>query len=109
MINESIDNLFETISNSSLYREYLSITDVLKNDVEVNKLVNEIKQLQKKSVNLEYNGDDSYKEIDKEIDSKVKILNDMPIYKEYLIRMNKFNDVLSQSSYNIEKYINEKI
>ena len=62
-----------------------------------------------KSVNLEYSGDVSYKEIDKEIDEKVEILNNMPVYQEYLRRINDFNDILSQSSYTIEKYIDEKI
>ena len=109
MIKESIDELFNAICNSSSYKEYINITSVLKNDREVNDLVNEIKKLQKESVNLEYKGDMSYKDIDKEIDKKVAILNSMPVYQEYLKRMNNFNDILSQSSYTIEKYINEKI
>lgn len=109
MIKESIDELFNAICNSSSYKEYINITSVLKNDSEVNDLVNEIKELQKESVNLEYKGDMSYKDIDKEIDKKVEILNSMPVYQEYLRRMNNFNDILSQSSYTIEKYINEKI
>lgn len=109
MIKESIDELFNAICNSSSYKEYINITSVLKNDREVNDLVNEIKKLQKESVNLEYKGDMSYKDIDKEIDKKVAILNSMPVYQEYLKRMNNFNDILSQSLYTIEKYINEKI
>ena len=109
MIKDSIDDLFNTIKNSNSYKEYISITNILKKDKEVNKLVDEIKDLQKLSVNLEYKGDLSYKDIDKEIDLKVKLLNDIPIYKEYLNRMNKLNDSLSRSSYTIEKYINEKI
>lgn len=109
MINESIDELFNTIYNSSNYKEYINITNVLKKDEEVNRLVDEIKKLQMKSVNLEYSGDMSYKEIDKEIDEKVEILNNMPVYQEYLRRINDFNDILSQSSYTIEKYIDEKI
>lgn len=109
MINESICELFEAISNSSYYKDYLAIGNVLKDNDDVNDLVCEIKKLQQESVNLEYKGDSLYKEIDKIIDEKVKILNDMPVYREYLRRMNEFNDILSQSSYNIEKYINEKI
>ena len=109
MIKESIDEIFNAIKNSNTYKEYISITSVLKKDKEVNKLVDEIKKLQKKSVNLEYKGDNRYKEVDKEIDEKVKILNNIPIYKEYLRRMDKLNDSLSRSSYTIEKYINEKI
>lgn len=109
MINESINDLFNTIKNSSEYKEYLNIGEVLKKDNELNNLIEDIKKLQKKSVNLEYKGDKKYKEIDKEIDEKVKILNSRPLYKEYLRRMNKLNDILSESSYTIEKYINEKV
>ena len=109
MINESINDLFNTIKNSSEYKEYLNIGEVLKKDNELNNLIEDIKKLQKKSVNLEYKGDKKYKEIDKEIDEKVKLLNNRPLYKEYLRRMNKLNDILSESSYTIEKYINEKV
>ena len=109
MINESINELFNTIKSSSEYREYLNIGEVLKKDNELNELIDEIKVLQKKSVNLEYKGDSKYKEIDEEIDKKVKYLNSKPLYKEYLRRMNNLNNILSESSYTIEKYINEKI
>ena len=51
----------------------------------------------------------AYKSVDKEIEEKVNILNNNPLYKEYLRRMNNLNDILSESSNTIEKYINEKI
>ena len=49
------------------------------------------------------------KNIDKMIEEKVSILNSKPIYKEYLRRMNEFNDILAESSNTIEKYINDKV
>ena len=109
MINERIDDLFEAIKNSSEYQEYLNIGEVMDKDSEIKRLVEEIKKLQQKSVNLEYNNDDSYKEVDKEIEKKVLELNSRPLYQEYLRRMNNLNDILSESSNNIEKYINSKI
>lgn len=109
MINERIDDLFLAIKNSSEYQEYLNIGEVMDKDVEIKRLVDEIKKLQQKSVNLEYNNDDSYKEVDKEIEKKVLELNSRPLYQEYLRRMNNLNDILSESSNNIEKYINSKI
>ncbi len=109
MIENKIEDLFKTIETSHEYQDYLNIGTVLEKDEEINKLINEIKALQKKSVRLEYNHDEDYKEVDKEIEEKVAILNDKPIYQEYLRRMNEFNDLLSASSSNIEKYINEKI
>lgn len=109
MIENRIEDLFNTIKESKEYKDYLNIGSVLEEDEEINLLVNEIKSLQKESVGLEYRGDESYKEVDKEIDRKVKLLNSKPIYQEYLRRMNNFNDILSESSSNIEKYVNTKI
>ena len=48
-------------------------------------------------------------DVDKEIEEKVNLLNSKPIYKEYLRRMNTFNDILAESSHNIEEYVNSKI
>lgn len=109
MIENKINELFQTIESSSEYKSYLEIGRVLESDNEINKLISEIKELQMESVNLEYNNDDSYKEVDKQIEEKVKLLNSKPMYQEYLQKMNEFNDILSMSSNNIEKYINSKI
>ena len=109
MINNTIEDLFKTIEESDEYKKYLKIKNILNSDEEIMKLIEEIKDLQKKSVRLEYNNDSSYKNIDKEIKMKVDILNSKPVYKEYLNRMEILNDILSESSNNIEKYINSKI
>ena len=109
MINDSIDTLFESIKNSKEYNEYLNISNVISKSDELNGLINEIKKLQKESVNLEYSGDIRYKEVDNEIEKRVEVLNSNPLYKEYLRRMDSLNNILSESSYTIEKYINEKI
>ena len=109
MIESKIDKLFETIENSKEYKDYLKIGNSLSKDERINKLINEIKILQKKSVKLEYEKDESYKEVDKEIEKKVEELNNIPAYIEYLNRMNEFNDILAMSSKMIEDYVDEKI
>lgn len=109
MIENKIDELFQAISSSKEYQAYLNIGSVLEKNEEINNLVNEIKRLQQKSVQLEYQKDDTYKEVDKEIEEKVNLLNSKPIYQEYLRRMDEFNDILAESSSTIEKYINSKI
>ena len=73
MIENKIDELFEAIENSNEYKSYLKIGKVLKEDSEINSLINDIKKLQQKSVNLEYNNDDNYKKIDTEIEQKVNL------------------------------------
>jgi len=109
MIQNKIDELFATIKNSKEYQAYQNIGEVLQNNDEVNNLVNEIKQLQQQSVKLEEENDLKYKEIDKVIEEKVSILNSIPVYQEYLRRMDEFNEIITSSKTNIEKYLNEKI
>lgn len=108
-VRNKVDELFDAITSSSEYQAYLNIGSVLEKNEEVTALVEEIKTLQQKSVDLEYHGDNSYQQVDKEIEEKVNKLNSIPVYQEYLRRMNEFNDILSQSSSTIEKYINSKI
>ena len=109
MIDKTLDELFEAIETSKEYQSYLEIGRVIEKNKEVNELIKEIKDLQKKSVRLEETGNDEYKNVDKLIDKKVKCLNSIPIYQEYLRRMEEFNSCLTESSNTIEKYINDKV
>jgi cell fate (sporulation/competence/biofilm development) regulator YmcA (YheA/YmcA/DUF963 family) len=107
MIENKIDDLFKAIENSKEYQDYLKIGETLSKDNSINELIEEIKKLQKKSTMLEYNNDDSYKEVDKEIEKKVQQLNEIPAYREYLNKMNEFNDILAMSSKMLEDYVEE--
>ena len=109
MINSSLEELFNSIENSSLYQEYLKMKDILSKDSEIKELIDEIKELEKQATYLEYIGDESYKDIDEEIKRKADILNNKQVYQEYLNKMDAFNDELAISSKMIEKYVEEKV
>ena len=109
MVNSSIEELFNSIENSVLYKKYMKMNDILSKDENIRKLLDEIKELEKEATYLENIGDDRYKEVDEEIKRKADILNNNYIYQEYLNSMNEFNDEISISSKMIEKYIEEKI
>lgn len=47
MIESSIENLFTEINNSNEYKEYINIVNILKENKEVNNLIEEIKSLEK--------------------------------------------------------------
>ena len=94
MINSSLEELFNSIENSSLYQEYLKMKDILSKDSEIKELIDEIKELEKQATYLEYIGDESYKDIDEEIKRKADILNNKQVYQEYLNKMEEFNDEL---------------
>ncbi len=109
MINSSLEELFNAIENSDLYKEYKKMSLILEKDKEINKLLDKIKELEKQATYLEYIGDESYKEVDKEIKELEKVLNQKPAYREYLNKMEEFNNELSTSSKMIESYIAEKV
>ncbi len=109
MIENSIAELFNSIENSSLYKEYKKMSDILSKDKNIKKTIDEIKELEKKATYLESIGDITYKEIDKQIKEKEAILNNNHVYQEYLNKMDEFNNELSMSSKMIEKYIEEKV
>lgn len=73
MIESSIENLFTEINNSNEYKEYINIVNILKENKEVNNLIEEIKTLEKKATKLEYEKNKKYIEIDKQIEEKTKV------------------------------------
>lgn len=109
MINNSLEELFNSIENSSLYKEYKKMSSILSKDKEIKELIDEIKELEKQATYLEQIGDEKYKEIDEEIKRKADILNNKHIYQEYLEKMDEFNNELAMSSKMIESYVSEKV
>ena len=109
MVNSSIEELFNSIENSSLYKKYKKMSDILSKDSDIKKLLDEIKELEKEATYLENIGDDRYKDVDEEIKRKADILNNNYVYQEYLNSMNDFNDEISMSSRMIESYVEEKV
>ena len=98
MIESSIENLFTEINNSNEYKEYINILNILKENKEVNNLIEEIKTLEKKATKLEYEKNKKYIEIDKQIEEKTKVLNSNKEYQEYLSKLKAFNNTLLASS-----------
>ena len=109
MVNSSIEDLFNSIENSSLYKRYKKMSDILSKDTKIRDMLDEIKCLEQEATYLESIGDEKYKEIDEIIKQKADILNNNIVYQEYLNCMDEFNDELSMSSKMIEDYVEEKV
>lgn len=105
----SLEILYKSIEESKLYKDYKKISTILEEDDSIQKLINEIKDLEKEATLLEYKGDIKYKEIDKIIEKKMLELKNNQIYIEYMNKMEEFNNVLKESSNIIESYIEEKV
>ncbi len=108
-MDSKLEILFHTIENSKEYQAYLKMTDILNKDKEIKKIIEEIKELEKKATYLENIGDEEYKKIDEAIKEKTLELEQRPVYQEYLNKMNEFNDELAVSSKMIDDYIEEKV
>ena len=109
MVNSSIEDLFNSIENSSLYKRYKMMSDILSKDSNIKDMLDEIKSLEQEATYLESIGDEKYKEIDEIIKQKADVLNNNIVYQEYLNCMDEFNDELSMSSKMIESYVSEKV
>ena len=109
MVNSSIEDLFNSIENSSLYKRYKKMNEILSKDSNIKNMLDEIKCLEQEATYLESVGDIKYKEIDEIIKEKADVLNNNIVYQEYLNCMDEFNEELSMSSKMIEKYVEEKV
>lgn len=109
MFENKMEDLLKTIEESNEYQEYQKFNSILEKDPKVNSLINEIKLLEQKATKLEYLGNMEYKEIDNLISKKKEELESIPVYQEYLNKMEELNDILSTSTNMIEEYLNEKI
>ena len=78
-ILDKVKEIINYIEESDNYQKYLLIKDKLKDDEEINSLLEEIKRLQKILAN---NKND--KVIEESLKIKNKELNDIPLYRDYL-------------------------
>lgn len=98
---KDIDDLFDEIKKTNTYTNYICCKNKLKQNKEINDLIEEIKSLQKKFVNTH----------DISIKKQIKKLNerliDYPIYQEYLNYSEELNEELFVIKDQFEKYFNE--
>ena len=81
-ILNKIDELIDILKSSEDYQRYIYLSNEMKKNNTIMSIINDIKKLEQKRVNLDYKKEDT-KEIDLEIESKKKELNEYPIYVEY--------------------------
>ena len=97
-IKSQIDELFDEIKESELYKTYQDVTTQLENNKDIMKLIAEIKRLQKIATN---NKDSVIENNIKELYSK---LNEYPVYASYLDTKERLNEELSYIKDVFEKY-----
>jgi len=102
-----VDEIINYIEDSDNYKKYLLIKEKMKNDQEINDLLNEIKHLQKRLAN-NYNKETEL-ELEIELEEKNNLLNNIPLYREYLNTLDEINNIYNIIENSLNKYFYDKL
>ena len=100
-IEEKIDELFDELKNKDIYVNYVRVKEELKNNKEINEIINQIKRLQK----ICTNNDDP--KLEDEIKKLYDALNSYPIYQSYLNLKDLLNEELIIIKNQFENYFKD--
>ncbi len=105
---KEIDEIISIIKNSNEYKNYIEVSNKLQQNKDIMTLIDEVKFLQKELVKKKNKGI-NIKNIENEIDNKVKLLEEYPIYLEYLYLQEDLNNSINLIKSSIENYIDSII
>lgn len=91
-----LEELINYIKNTIEYKKCLELKNKMKNNSNINKLIEEIKDVQKKYIKSNYDSN-----IKKELDKLNEELNNIPIYIIYSENLDKVNQMIS--------YVNDEL
>ena len=106
MIDEKFNELIKTIENSLIYQNYQHILKQVEVNNDINILVKDLKDMQKKIVHATSIGQD-IKKLEKELDIIKQNLNNIPLYQSYIDASNEVNDLMKLVNIKIQNYIND--
>ena len=104
-ILNKMDEIIDIIKNSDEYKGYMEISNKMKNNKDIMTLIEEVKLLQKRLVKEKSLGND-ISNIDKEINNKLKHLEEYPIYLDYIYLQEDLNNSIGLVKTSVENYIN---
>ena len=102
------DELVNYIKESETFKKYQELKGQIKSNKEIMKLINEVKNLQKKAVKKEYNHED-VTNINNEINNKLNELDEYPIYKEMTYLEEDLNNLFISIKNMLDNYISKQI
>lgn len=102
-ILNKIDEIINYIENTPNYQRYLLIKEHMKDNQEINSLIGEIRVLQKRLVN------NKRLDLEDELKKKTNLLNNIPLYREYLNTLDEINNVFNIIENELNKYFSDKV
>ena len=89
-IEEKALELVKTIKKDNDYKEYIELRKKIKSNKEIIEAIDRVKSLQKSYVKSAYLDNN----IKQELDNELSLLESIPLYKEYLIKEKKINNIM---------------
>lgn len=87
-LKKEIDLLIIKIKDSTIYKEYISVLNKVNKSDDINRLVDEIKDIEKKLVRT------PSIVLEESLKSKQQELNDIPLYQDYKEKLEELNNML---------------
>lgn len=109
-IVKDFDELIELIKDSDIYKEYKCIEQQVSINEDIKLLTDEIKALQKEAVNAEYkNNYEKLKLSNEEIKNKYVELYKIPLYNDYIDKIDELNNLLGIIKSKFDSFIKELV
>ena len=89
-LNKALDDLVNYIKDSNEYKTCIKLKSQMSNNSEINDMVKEVKELQKKYIKSGYD-----KNVKMELDEVNNKLNEIPIYVIYNQNLEKVNEMIN--------------
>ena len=102
-ILDKVDEIVTNIKNGKKYQDYLFLKDKLNNNEKVTILISDIKKIQKEIVKKEVLKQD-IKELEEELNKKISLLNQIPLYSEFIEVQEDLNNTYQLLKQELDNY-----
>ena len=100
-ILDKVDDIIQTIESSNEYQKYLDLKKQIDNNKELKEMINKVRVLQK---------DVTHNVKKKEVlDEHIAMLNNYPLYREYINSLAEINNIFSIIESNLNNYFYKKL
>lgn len=103
-----VDKLISYVKDTEEYKDYIYLYNKLKNNSLVNKLIKEVKDIQKKIVKEESLGNDT-KGLEERVSELLKDLNGIPLYTEFVDKQSELNIMFQTIKQTLDDYFFNKL
>lgn len=104
---EKVEDLVSTIKGGKEYQEYVELAEKVKKNDKINKMIQEVKSLQKEIVRKENRGQD-VENLENLVDVYLNELDRLPLYAEFVEKQRELNEIYQLIKKRLDDYFYEK-